>query len=214
MPVQDKHSKHSLLLFGGGKLRISRIVVNVIVADPTSDVVVVLEFDLLRWSSFGPELFAKPAFEELVAASTVAQDLGRRPDGRSLASLGMTTSLVRLIKPPSKRDDATPASPTRSQTLTPHHRLPHGRKGIAKSSTSPMWHDLFSRHFLDPVRKLRRHQEFAQGDEVPWSSPCPRATDAFKAACHFAEICHRVSSPIERDRLHPADSPSSPSRFR
>ena len=37
-----------------------------------------------------------------------------------------------------------------------------------------------------------------QGDEVPWSSPRPRATDAFKAACHFAEICHRLSSPIEK----------------
>jgi len=60
VPVQDKHS---LLLFGGGKPRISRIVVNVIVADPTSDVVVVLEFDLLQWSSFGPELFGPELFE-------------------------------------------------------------------------------------------------------------------------------------------------------
>jgi hypothetical protein len=45
VPVQDKHS---LLLFGGGALRISRIVVKVIVADPTSDVVVVLEIEVLQ----------------------------------------------------------------------------------------------------------------------------------------------------------------------
>jgi hypothetical protein len=165
VPVQDKHS---LLLFGGGKPRISRIVVNVIVADPTSDVVVVLEFDLLQWSSFGPELFAKPAFEELVAASTVAQDLGRRPAG------AQSRSLRRALY-------GTIYLAGTSSILS------------ANSQGTKSLHREMKCHGLLPIQTRLTHSK----------QPVISRQSA-------------IGYPFQsrRDRLHPADSPSSPSKFR